>query len=228
MSWLFSNTLCSVVFLLEKCVCKEKVLGSVTDFCQMKYAYGKWVMCPQGMILSLCCLCMLLADSREELQNWQSHEIRGRISSAFFVQWRVQLLIRAEQWIAYFIPGSLVSPFHFHFLQQECYSFKSAEWLTSRSRINDKSLASNLPLLLHSLCRLKRPRLLTENVFNTVGYEHLVHTITWRKEGFEVWCACVMTQQSLLVGPIWMRLLCQKVMDPTKLKEQKSIMATRC
>ncbi|KAJ7406891.1 Netrin-4 [Willisornis vidua] len=31
----------------EKCVCKEKVLGSVTDFCQMKYAYGKYVTCPQ-------------------------------------------------------------------------------------------------------------------------------------------------------------------------------------
>uniref|UniRef100_A0A8C6YYS2 Netrin-4-like n=1 Tax=Nothoprocta perdicaria TaxID=30464 RepID=A0A8C6YYS2_NOTPE len=39
MSWLFSNPLCSAVALLEKCVCKERVLGSVTDFCQMKYAY---------------------------------------------------------------------------------------------------------------------------------------------------------------------------------------------
>lgn len=26
----------------EKCVCKERMLGSITDFCQMKYAYGKW------------------------------------------------------------------------------------------------------------------------------------------------------------------------------------------
>lgn len=148
-------------------------------------------------------LCILLADSYEKWQDCLSHEIRGGFLLPFLRSDMPQLLNR----IAFFMQGSVVSPFHpvsFPLQQQEWKNCNSVEWLASASRINDKNLASKLPLALDLLRRFKWPCLFTKNVFNTVVYEHLVHTITWSKKGKlwdpKVWCACVMTQQSRLVG----------------------------
>lgn len=203
MLWLFSNPLCSVAVLLEKCVCKEKVLGSVSDFCQMKYAYGKWVTYPRGMIISQCSFyacCNLMPMKNDRTKSWNERQ------DVFCLFCPVTCPTFDQNWTAFFMQRSMVSLF-----QQVSFPLYSRErekggMVGFSISINDKTLASKLPLFLHSLCRFKWPFLFTKNAFNPVVYEHLVHVITWSKKGKlcdpKVWCACVTTQQSLLVGLI--------------------------